>query len=267
MTEKVFKKTVWNYYKKYGRQLPWRETADPYHIVVSEIMLQQTQVDRVVPKYQNFIARFPDWKSLARATKAQVLREWQGLGYNRRGLYLKGIAEAVMKEHGGTLPDTPEKLNELPGIGRATASSIAAFAFNVPTPFIETNVRSVYIHSFFPGKAGVKDDELFPLIASTLDTKNPREWYWALMDYGTHLKKNNPNPSRKSAHHTKQPKLKGSLREARGAVLKLLGKKRSTEKELVQKSEIEDGRIELALDALMKEGFIIEKKGVYALSR
>lgn len=267
MTESEFKGQVKAHYRKHGRKLPWRETSEPYRIVVSEIMLQQTQVDRVIPKYLDFIARFPDFNALAKASKPQVLRQWQGLGYNRRGLYLKKIAEIVVKDHGGILPKDPGALSTFPGIGKATAASVAAFAYNIPTPFIETNVRSVYLHSFFPGKSGVRDAELWPFIESTLDRKNPREWYWALMDYGTYLKKNNPNPSRKSAHHTKQPKLKGSLREARGAVLRILGKKRSTEKELIETSGIEDGRIELALGALTKEGFITEKNGIYSLAR
>ena len=177
------------------------------------------------------------------------------------------MAEEVTNTYKGQLPSDPAVLVTLPGIGKATASSVAAYAFNIPTPFIETNIRSVYIHHFFPGKTGVKDSELLPFIEKTLDHENPREWYWALMDYGTYLKKQNPNPSRKSAHHVKQSKLNGSLREARGKILKLLGEKKMTEKQLEQKSEIKDGRIELALGALIKEGFITERAGTYSLGK
>ncbi len=265
MTTTEFKRTVRAHYRKNGRKMPWRETRDPYRIVVSEIMLQQTQVDRVRIKYETFIKRFPTWKKLADAPVDAVLREWQGLGYNRRALFLKRMAEVVVQTHKGILPSDPLILKTLPGIGKATASAIAAYAFNVPTPFIETNIRSVYIHHFFPEKSGVRDEDLMPIISKTLDTKNPREWYWALMDYGTFIKKTTPNPSRKSAHHAKKTKLKGSLREARGAVIKLLGRKKMTEKQLTRESGIEDGRIELALGALMREGFIHEVRRTYIL--
>src|ERR1700728_3957745 len=145
-----FSKTMWDYYTRNGRNLPWREDVTPYGVVVSEIMLQQTQVTRVAAKFNPFLKKFPDFAALAKASTIEVLREWQGLGYNRRGLNLQRLAKIVTEKYGGKLPKMYEELLELPGIGPNTAGSIMAFAFNIPRAFIETNIRSVYIHFFFP---------------------------------------------------------------------------------------------------------------------
>ena len=201
---KKFKEVVWNYYSEHKRMMPWRETSDPYHILVSEIMLQQTQVGRVLIMYPKFIKALPSFKHLVKAPLSRVLNVWQGMGYNRRAIALKKIAEKVMREYGGVLPRDVEILKTFSGIGKATAGSIGAFAFNMPTIFIETNIRRVFIYHFFPHKEKVSDEEILKYIATTVDTKNPREWYWALMDYGTHLgqvmKKNNPNKKIKEYH-------------------------------------------------------------------
>lgn len=217
-----FRRTVKAFSCKNRRSMPWRETTDPYCIVVSEIMLQQTQVERVWGKYQVFTQKFPDFQSLASAPLQDVLSLWQGLGYNRRALALRKTAEIVVAEHGGVLPASVEQLRKLPGIGHATASSIAAFAFNIPTVFIETNIRRVFIHHFFHDRADVHDAEIMPLVEKTLDRKHPREWYYALMDYGTALKKELPNPNRRSRHYTKQPRFEGSARQKRGAILRFI---------------------------------------------
>ncbi len=216
----TFKKTIWDYYKKNRRDFRWRNETTPYYVVVSEIMLQQTQAPRVVSKFDSFIAKFPDFQTLASAPQNEVLKEWQGLGYNRRGLNLKRLAETIITQHNGKLPKTPEELLELPGIGPGTVGSLLTFAFNIPHPFIETNIRSVFIHFFFNDKKDVNDKMLMPLITETLDRKNPREWYYALMDYGVMLKKLHKNPSRKSKHYTKQSSFKGSNRELRSLILK-----------------------------------------------
>ena len=256
-----FKKTVWQYYKKNKRDLPWRRSgATPYQILVSEIMLQQTQVDRVIPKYKHFIKQFPTFAALARAKQKDVLIAWQGLGYNRRALNLKRTAESVWNTHNGRLPKETNVLIALPGIGSYTAGAIRAFAWNLPSTVIETNIRTAYLHHFFPTQKKVSDKTLLPLIEKTSDTKNPREWYAALMDYGAHLKRTLPNPSRKSAHHTTQSRFKGSLREARGAILKTLATKHISEKELQEKTGIEKGRLEKALSELEREGFIRKKR-------
>jgi len=219
-----FKQTVWNYYKENARYFDWREDITPYRIVVSEIMLQQTQADRVVPKFAAFMQEFPSWQSLAKAPQAQVLIAWKGLGYNSRALRLQQIARLVCSSDSKEIPNSYDALVSLPGIGPNTAGSILAFAFNIPWPFIETNIRSVYIHHFFRdvGRSSdqkISDKELLPLVQKTLDSHNPREWYYALMDYGVFLKKTYTNPSRKSLHHIRQTRFKGSRRELRSAIL------------------------------------------------
>jgi len=217
-----FRRKLYRHYRDHGRALPWRTTRNPYHILVSEVMLQQTQVDRVVQKYNEFISCFPDFKSLAEAPLRSILQVWQGMGYNRRALYLKKIAEEVVETFKGRLPKTVAELMGLPGIGRNTACSIIAFTFNKPAVFIETNIRSVFIHFFFSDREEVHDREILPLVEKALDAENPRQWYSALMDYGAMLKKAHPNPSRKSAHHQKQSKFEGSNRQVRGMIIKIL---------------------------------------------
>lgn len=263
--------------------MPWRTDTRPYYVVVSEIMLQQTQAHRVLGKFQSFVKRFPDWKTLAKASTREVLQEWSGLGYNRRALYLKRIAETITTQGktSGTLPKTFEELRTLPGIGPNTAGSILAFAYNIPYPFIETNIRSVFIHFFFPeiekreGKKACKkisDDQLIPFIKKALTDpkikKNPREWYYALMDYGSMLKKTLPNPSRRSAHHVRQKPFKGSNRELRSRILKLVMEKKRTEKEIVdyfKKENISIKKIVENINDLKREGFILYKKSVYEI--
>ncbi len=218
-----FHTIVYDYYEKYGRSFPWRETTDPYRILVSEVMLQQTQAPRALLKYENFIDLFPDIFTLADASLHEVLDAWQGLGYNRRALALKESAKLIVTRHGGVVPRDEESLISLPGIGPSTAGGILAFAFNEPVILIETNIRAVFIHHFFlPQENPVADCELLPLIENTLDTSNPRRWYNALMDYGTFLKKAHKNPARRSAHHTIQSPFEGSIRQMRGAILRLL---------------------------------------------
>jgi A/G-specific adenine glycosylase len=259
-------RTVRAYYKKHGRHsLPWRKTHDPYHILVSEVMLQQTQVDRVIPKYNAFIKRFPDMTTLAHASLGDVLRLWQGLGYNRRAKFLHTCARAVLKEHAGILPNTYDALCALPGIGPYTAGAVLAFAHNKPVVMIETNIRTVYIHHFFADKGGVTDAELRPLIEQTLDTKHAGMWYAALMDYGTHLKSSIGNLSRKSAHYTKQSKFKGSDREVRGAILRALVSKKLTLVQLIRETKLEKSRTKAQLAALTAEGMLQKKKGAYML--
>lgn len=213
------------------RAMPWRapplrvradRSVNPYVIVVSEIMLQQTQVPRVMEKYPIFVKRFPNFASLARAPLSAVLASWSGLGYNRRALFLKRLGEAITREYRGQVPRDPKVLETLPGIGRATAGSICAFAFDMPVAFIETNVRRVFIHFFFPRKKRVRDEELMPLVARACPKQGARDWYYALMDYGSYLSKRIENPNRNSARYVKQKRFAGSQRELRGMIVKVL---------------------------------------------
>ena len=210
------------YYATNKRQFAWRDVENPYYVFVSEVMLQQTQTHRVVDKFAQFIEAFPTIDDLVAAPLSAVLLVWQGLGYNRRGKFLHQAAGIIVEKYNGVVPDDPALLVELPGIGAATAASIAAFAYNKPTVFIETNIRAVYLHCFFPNQEKVPDAELVPLVAQSLDHSNPRQWYYALMDYGVMLKKTHQNPSRKSKHHTKQSRFEGSVRQVRGAVLRVM---------------------------------------------
>jgi A/G-specific adenine glycosylase len=252
-----FQKIVLNHYRNYGRELAWRTTADPYRILVSEIMLQQTQVDRVSIKYPAFIDIFPGFATLAAAPLSEVLTVWQGMGYNRRVIALQKCAQRVMTEFGGLLPASVDTLATFPGIGRATASSICAFAFNMPVIFIETNIRRVFIHFFFSDTATVNDAEILPIVEGTLFREDPRTWYNALMDLGTSLKKTVPNPNRRSVHYTKQSAFEGSDREIRGWILKsLLSKKGITDKTIHGHFPGDPARIRRIIATLEHEGFI-----------
>lgn len=235
--------------------------------MVSEIMLQQTQVDRVIPKYENFLKQFPTLVSLANVQQSEVLKAWQGLGYNRRGLNLKRAAEKIMRDFAGKIPSDREQIETLPGIGSYTSAAITTFAFNQAHIFIETNIRAVYIHEFFPERQSVHDTELLPLIEATVDKKNPREWYWALMDYGAHLKKVHPNPSRRSRHHTTQSAFEGSHRQVRGHILRLLTQQSpQATADLVTELPYDQPRIQKSLADLVHEGFIIQDRDTTRLA-
>jgi A/G-specific adenine glycosylase len=258
MKQSVFIQKIWDFYHEHGRSFEWRNDITPYRIVVSEIMLQQTQTSRVREKFPQFLSVFPDFYSLSQATLLEVLQQWQGLGYNRRGKFLHEIAKKVVIEFGGTLPQDPIVLETFPGIGKNTAGSVCAFAFNLPVPFIETNIRRVYIHEFFQDSLEVHDKELMPLIEQTMSKENPREWYYALMDYGAYLKTQIPNPNRKSKHYTIQSKFEGSNRQVRSTILAFLLKEKSATIEVISKLfPATETRVFQNLQALQAEGFIV----------
>jgi len=230
-------------------------------------MLQQTQVERVIEKYKKFISAFPDLSSLSRAPLHDVLSIWQGLGYNRRAIALKQIAYEVITKYDGILPSSVDTLIQLPGIGKATASAIAAFAFNQPTVFIETNIRRVFIHCFFQDRGNVKDSELLSLIEEALDQGNPRQWYYALMDYGAMLKKEFINPNRKSWHYQKQSPFEGSQRQLRGMVLRaLLQEQKITGTRIINILEKDPNKVKDVIEQLEKEGFIRKERNRYSIS-
>jgi A/G-specific adenine glycosylase len=261
-----FRKTVYDYFLQNGRKLPWRETSDPYKILVSEIMLQQTQVQRVMGKYTDFIGRFPDFESLAAAPLRDILAAWQGLGYNRRARSLQQIAQRVVNDFNGVLPDSVAVLVTFPGIGKATAGALVAFAFHQPSVFIETNIRRVFIHSFFPKSDRVTDRQLLPLVEQTLDRERTRSWYYALMDYGVMLKSLNPDPNRRSAHYGKQPPFRDSDRQIRGLILKVLAETPAlSEDRLVRVVGKDPHRTKLLIEQLAREGFLRREHGMVSI--
>ncbi len=260
----AFRMNVREHYRREGRALPWRRTRDPYRIWVSEMMLQQTQVERVVPKYRAFLKQFPTIRALAGASRADVLRAWQGLGYNRRAKFLHEAAHVIAREHGGVFPRSVTDIERLPGIGHYTARAIVTFAHDQPEVFIETNIRTVYLHHFFTHQIGVADAALMPYISDTLDTKHPREWYWALMDYGAWLKKEHGNVSCRSAHHTTQSKFEGSVRQLRGLILKtVLAQKRIGLSALAREVRRPTATVRTVADALVTEGLIMRSGHTY----
>jgi A/G-specific adenine glycosylase len=262
-----FAEALWEFYAHSGRGgLPWRQpepdgSFDPYKIMVSELMLQQTQVARVIPKYGEFLERFPGSRALARADLADVLRAWQGLGYNRRAKFLWQSAQILDKlKH---FPETTGELTQLPGIGPNTAGAILAYAYDTPVVFVETNIRTVYIHHFFRDRSDVTDKEILSLVEQTLEREHPREFYWALMDYGSHLKATVGNLNEVSKHYAKQSQFHGSRRQVRGQVIRLLGDRPHTAAEL--RDAITDERLSPVLEELVREGLIRRKGSNYSL--
>jgi A/G-specific adenine glycosylase len=264
MELREFQETVLDYYREQRRDLPWRQSEpdgsfDPYKIMVSEIMLQQTQAARVIPKYLEFITVFPTIQSLATAPLADVLKAWSGLGYNRRAKFLWQAAGQIK----GTFPSSLEELVTLPGIGVNTAGAILAYSFNKPVVFIETNIRTVYIHHFFADRMEVHDKEILPILEASIDKEHPREWYWALMDYGVHIKSTIGNTARNSKHYAKQSTFVGSKRQIRGQVIRLLTKGPMSANDLRQ--YIVDERLSEVLNDLIKEQLVRQDSSLYRL--
>jgi A/G-specific adenine glycosylase len=257
-----FQGFIRQHYHQHGRIFPWRKTRDPYQILVSEIMLQQTQTSRVLSKYEEFIRTFPDFFVLANASLREVLRVWSGLGYNRRALALWRTAQEIVSRFDGILPSAPDVLQKLPGVGKYTAAATVAIAFNKPTVFIETNIRAVFLYFFFREADEVADRDLLQLVEATLDRGNPREWYYALFDYGAMLKRSRVGGA-KSTHYRKQSKFKGSNREIRGQILRhLLNSGPVSEKEIVSLVDQNAQRVRDSLTQLQDEGFIKIVKGM-----
>ena len=219
-------------------------------------MLQQTQVSRVLKKYPAFIQQFPLATDLAQASTRSVLLAWQGLGYNKRALALHKTAQEIISRHNGVVPRSVEQLRALPGIGQSTAGAICAFGFNKPVVFIETNIRRVYIHFFFLEQDRVKDSDITRIIEKTLDRKNPREWYYALMDYGAMLASTVKNPNLKSASYHKQSQFEGSDRQIRSRIVKMLLVKSYTYQHLINAVDAEPIRTKRIIASLVKDGLI-----------
>lgn len=220
MTIPTFQKTILNWYAEHKRDLPWRNTKNPYKIMVSEIMLQQTQVSRVLPKYKEFLEKFPTPKALSESNDADLLTVWSGLGYWRRARFLKEASKAVEKDFHGKFPKDIKTLLTLPGIGPYTAGAISCFAFGNTEAFIDTNIRRVYLHFFFHNKTDVPDSEILP-IAQQAIPQDSRNWHWALFDYGALVLKDK-KINKKSRHYAKQSKFEGSFRSYRTKIMKRL---------------------------------------------
>lgn len=261
-----FRQLVYAFAAEQGRDLPWRRASDPWQVLVSEVMLQQTQVDRVIPKFTAFLVRFPGPVALAAAPIPELLAAWQGLGYNRRALNLQRAAQQLVSQWDGRLPEDPQLLRQLPGIGPYTAGAIAAFAFNRSSVFLETNIRAVLLHLFYGDRHGVLDKELLSLVEQVLDHDRPRDWYNALMDYGSDLKRRFPNPSRRSRHHSVQSRFEGSDRQVRGALLRLLlDSDGLTVVAIRQALEIEPDRLQRIIEGMVREGFLQQRGSRYLI--
>jgi len=266
MTIPQFQKKILNWYKKNRRDMPWRKTRDPYRILVSEIMLQQTQVSRVIPKYKEFLKEFSTIHSLAKSSDKKLLKVWSGLGYWRRAKFLKETAKIISKQYKGKFPKDPKVLETLPGIGHYTARAVACFAFNNQDAFLDTNIRRLYLHFFFKNTENVSDKEVLEIAQKVVVRKNAREWHYALFDYGaTQLRDKKIN--RRSRHYHKQSKFEGSFRSFRTKVVQFLlsqPQNRASHKALEnflkkEKSPYPPGEV---LDALFKDK-ILKKPGTY----
>ena len=265
--KRKFLSCIYDFYDSNYRHLPWRNTENPYHILVSEVMLQQTQVSRVIDKYLLFIKKFPTIEALATSSLYDVLAVWQGLGYNRRAQYLWQAAQIIVSQYNGNMPDDEAELQKLPGLGKASAASVCIFAFGKPALYIETNVRTVYIYSFFEGNQSVPDAMVKPLLEATIDTKNPKKFYNALMDCGTYIKQHY-NYSRYSAHYTVQTPYKTSLRKVRGDIVRYIVNYGATRKDiLVQSLGYSPDKIQKALEALSRENLVCEENGMYTIAK
>lgn len=252
----AFQQFLLSWYNENKRDLPWRKTKGPYHVLVSEIMLQQTQVDRVIPKYTAFLTAFPTLESLAAASPADVLKAWSGLGYNRRALYLQRAAQAIVQR--GSFPQTAEELQQLPGIGAYTSRSILIFAFNKDEVTIDTNIRRILIHQFgLPEESSA--DELRELARKVLPSGRSRDWHNALMDYGAltvTAKSSGIKPlSQQSPFH-------GSRRQYRGMLLKrLVSGENLTLVRLCKEWQKDNDWVMELLKGLEKEGLVRVEKG------
>lgn len=262
MDQHAFQDTVWATTRELYRAMPWRDEPSLYHVLVSEIMLQQTQVSRVMTKYAEFMQTFPTLAALANASLADVLGAWQGLGYNRRAKYLHLAAKQIV-ERGE--PRTLEELIALPGIGANTAAAIMNYVYEVPVAYVETNIRTVYFHHFFPNHQQVSDKEVLQLVQDTMDTEHPREWFWALMDYGASLKSQGLGRLNASKHYKQQSPLKGSVREVRGQIIRLLTAGPMAANVLMHECG-DDARYPRAVAGLKSDGLITEANGMIRLT-
>lgn len=259
------------------RDFAWRRTSDPYAVLVSEVMLQQTQVARVERYFEAWMERFPDLDALAAAPLEAVLRTWQGLGYNRRALALKRLAEKLVADapaaRAAKLPEDESGLRSLPGVGPATAAGVLAFAHDRHGRYLETNVRTVLLHELFADAHGVPDRQLLPVLdAAACEAARQgvggRAWNCALLDYGSFLKRTLPNPSRRSAHHSRQSAFEGSRRQMRSRLLRLVMESPGFDAETYAGllGELDIGVVCELLEELCAEGFLSCESGRFTIA-
>ncbi len=239
------------------RKLPWRGDICPWHILISEVMLQQTQVSRVASVFPLWREKFPTPSSFASLSVAEALAAWNGLGYNRRALSLHKTAKILADTYHDAVPPSEDALRTLPGVGRYTARAILAFAFDIPSVLLETNIRAVYIRHFFECAESVSDAELEAVGRVLLDESHPRAWYTALMDYGAWLKAHELNFTRKATIYRRQSRFQGSERQLRGGILRALLKHAPASAEaLAYELGVDSVRLWNCAKRLEKEGFI-----------
>ncbi|MEK6812515.1 MAG: Fe-S cluster assembly protein HesB [Nanoarchaeota archaeon] len=247
----AFQRKILAWYPHHRRNLPWRTTTDPYAILVSEVMLQQTQVERVIPYYQNFLQHYPTIQALARARKKDLLRIWSGLGYNGRVLRLQKTAHLIVEQHQGIFPRDYEQLLCLPGVGPYTARAVLAFAFNKAAPVVDTNIRRVLLHAFrFPASTSLRTVEL--LAAQLIPEGKSRIWHNALMDYGAlHATARKT----KITSLSRQSRFEGSKRQLRGKIIRYLLQHSSSSFQELQ-TFFSDRRLPSIVAQLETEGFL-----------
>ena len=277
--KKVFNRIILHWYKKNRRSMTWRETCDPYKILVSEIMLQQTQVDRVRKKYDEFLKAFPDVATLARASRADVLRVWSGLGYNRRALYLHECAKTIVKDHAGKFPNTYDALIALPGIGRSTAGALLAFVFDRDVPMIDTNIRRILVRIFYKGKNMPNDKALYEFASDLIPKGRGRVWNYALLDIGATLCRARGHSlscplmqlhGRVGDFVYKKPQQKflGSRRYFRGQLLRMLVEQKSVSMAQAERElKLSESELHEVIEALKSERIIVCSRDRFRLAR
>jgi A/G-specific adenine glycosylase len=257
-----FQKKVFSFYRKYGRELPWRKTTDPYKILLSELMLQQTQVNRVILYYEKWISRWPTIHALASASLAEVLQAWMGLGYNTRAINLHKAARKIVTKFGNDVLEAMKQYKEIPGVGRYTSQAVQIFSTNANLVTVDTNIRRIFIKEFnLPEK--VSDKALWELAERCLPRGKSRDWHNALMDYGALFltaKKTGIKPK------TQQSKFEGSDRQIRARILRCLLKEKMSLSELEKTVRIEQIRLRQILDKMMNEKIIMKKNNSYQLN-
>jgi A/G-specific adenine glycosylase len=254
---------------------PWRGTRDPYRVLVSEVMLQQTQAPRVVPAYRAFLRRFPTVRALAAAPRAEVVRAWAGLGYNRRAVALSEAARSIVRDHRGRVPTDLEALRRLPGIGPYTAAAIASIAFGQPIPAIDTNLRRVVARVRL-GEDGAGALDIDEAARRWIDRTDPGSWNQALMDVGREHCRPVPKcgacPLARTcafrrggrapaAARRSQQAFEGSSRQLRGAIIRRLREGPSSISSLARVAGCSEGRVGHAIEALVRDGLIRASPG------